>query len=280
MKNIRLSCADFTFPLLEHDKVLDLIAMLDCEGVDIGLFNGRSHITAQSEFPQLQRNAKRLSQKAKDRGLTIADIYLQLDTHLSTFAINHPSLQKRKYAREQFLYLIEYAQYAEAEHITCLPGMYFPDAEAGETSVERIYKELEWRVEQVKQTTLSFSIEAHIGSPFTNPSDVVKLVEAVPSLFITLDYTHFIKNSYTQQETDVLIPYANHFHARGAKPGKLQTSMAENMIDYQSIIEQLQANNYSGWVGLEYIWVEWEQCNQVDTLSETILLRDIIQKAL
>ncbi len=34
----RLACADFTFPLLPHDKSLDLIAMLGFEGVDIGLF--------------------------------------------------------------------------------------------------------------------------------------------------------------------------------------------------------------------------------------------------
>lgn len=280
MKTIKISCADFTFPLLEHDKVLDLIAMLDCEGVDIGLFTGRSHITAQTEFPQLEKNAKLLSQKAKDRGLAIADIYLQLDNDLAKFAINHPHSEKRQYAREQFLKLIEYAQYAEAEHITCLPGMSFADVETLESSVKRSYEELNWRVEQVKKTNLSFSIEAHIGSPFTKPADVITLVESVPGLFITLDYTHFIRNGYTQEETDILLPYANHFHARGAQPGKLQASVADNIIDYEQIVQQLQAGNYSGWIGLEYIWIKWEQCNQVDTLSETILLRDIIQKKL
>ena len=40
----KLSCADFTFPLLPHDDALDLIAKLGVEGVDIGLFEGRSHI--------------------------------------------------------------------------------------------------------------------------------------------------------------------------------------------------------------------------------------------
>ena len=37
---LKLACADFTFPLLPHDRVLDLIAMLGFEGVDIGLFEG------------------------------------------------------------------------------------------------------------------------------------------------------------------------------------------------------------------------------------------------
>ena len=46
----KLACADFTFPLLPHDKSLDLIAMLDFEGVDIGLFEGRSHLWPSRVF--------------------------------------------------------------------------------------------------------------------------------------------------------------------------------------------------------------------------------------
>lgn len=280
MKKIKISCADFTFPLLPHDKVLDLIAMLDCEGVDIGLFTGRSHIQAETEFAQLKKKARFLQQKAAQRGLAIADIYLQLDNDLAKFAINHPDAKKRTYAREQFLKLIEYAQYAGAEHITCLPGMTFPAIESLIDSVQRSYEELNWRVEQVNKTNLSFSIEAHVGSPYTNPEDVVTLIKSVPGLQITLDYTHFIRNGYSQQQADTLLPYANHFHARGAQPGKLQSSVAENSIDYEKIVQQLKAGKYTGWIGLEYIWIKWEQCNQVDTLSETILLRDIILKSL
>ena len=40
----KLACADFTFPLLPHAKALDLIAMLGIKGVDIGLFEDRSHL--------------------------------------------------------------------------------------------------------------------------------------------------------------------------------------------------------------------------------------------
>jgi sugar phosphate isomerase/epimerase len=280
MKNIKISCADFTFPLLPHDKVLDLVAMLDCEGIDIGLFTGRSHIQAGTEFAEPEKKARLLQQKAADRGLAIADIYLQLDNDLAKFAINHPDASKRAFAREQFLKLIEYAQYAGAEHITCLPGMTFPGTELPEQSVKRSYEELYWRVEQVRKTKLSFSVECHVGSPYTKPEDVVTLMESVPGLQLTLDYTHFIKNGYTQAEADILLPYANHFHARGAQPGRLQSSVAENSIDYGKIVQQLKEKNYSGWIGLEYIWIKWEQCNQVDTLSETILLRDIILKSL
>jgi hypothetical protein len=36
---------------------------------------------------------------------------------------------------------------------------------------------------------------------------------------------------------------------------------------------------YGGYIGIEYVWTDWEHCNEVDNLSEVILLRDFIRKA-
>jgi hypothetical protein len=67
---------------------------------------------------------------------------------------------------------------------------------------------------------------------------------------------------------------ASHFHVRGAARSKLQTSFDENTIDYDRICRGLQAANYRGFLGIEYVWTEWENCNRVDNLSETIRWRD------
>ena len=278
MKELKIACADFTFPLLSHDQVLDLLVMLDFKGVDIGLFSGRSHLRPEKEFEDIKRNARLLKMKLDDRGLIPSDCYLQLDTGLSDKAINHPNEKIRLFAREQFLKLIEYAEELGADHITCLPGMYFPD-QSNKRSLDLCYHELEWRLNQVKDTSIGFAIESHVGSPFINPLATQKLISSVPGLSLTLDYTHFIKKGFSQKDVDVLLPYANHFHARGAKKGYLQTSAQHNIIDYEEIIKSLISNNYSGWIGLEFIWIDWENCNEIDTLSETILLRDTIIKA-
>lgn len=278
MKKLQFACADFTFPLLEHHKVLSLIAMLDCKGVDIGLFSGRSHITAETEFQQIHHRAKILKNQLDDRGLAATDVYLQLDTDLSMYAINHPDSNRRSYARESFLKLIDYASELGAEHITTLPGMYFT-AEDKAVSLKRCYEELNWRQEKVNNSALSFGVEVHVGSPFVKPADTVALLEAVPGLTLTLDYTHYILDGYTQEEVDPLLSYASHFHARGARKNRLQVSMTDNAIDYPKIIENMKKWDYNGWIGLEYIWINWERCNEVDTLSETIRLRDIIRKA-
>ena len=60
---LKLACADFTFPLLPHDGVLDLIAALEFDGVDIGLFEGRSHLWPSREFPHVAKSARQLGRK-------------------------------------------------------------------------------------------------------------------------------------------------------------------------------------------------------------------------
>ncbi len=39
-----LACADYTFPLLDHDAALSLISALGVRAVDIGFMGDRSHV--------------------------------------------------------------------------------------------------------------------------------------------------------------------------------------------------------------------------------------------
>jgi sugar phosphate isomerase/epimerase len=82
------------------------------------------------------------------------------------------------------------------------------------------------------------------------------------------------------EKADLLIPYASHFHARGAAVGSLQTCMKENEIDYEKILVIMQETGYEGWLGVEYTWNEWENCNRTDNVSETILMKDHLMKLL
>src|SRR5882724_10487542 len=101
--NLKLACADFAFPLLPHDQVLDLIAMLEFDAVDIGLFEGRSHLWPSREFKSLSKSAARLKKKLRSRGVRCADLFLQMAPDFTAFAINHPEPARRRKAREWFL---------------------------------------------------------------------------------------------------------------------------------------------------------------------------------
>ena len=106
---LKLACADFTFPLLAHDKVLDLIALLEFEGVDIGLFEGRSHLWPSQVFDDLHGSARTLAAKLGDRGLVAADVFLQTAPDFVSLAPNHPDPAHRRQARDWFTRTLEFA---------------------------------------------------------------------------------------------------------------------------------------------------------------------------
>src|SRR2546428_3130656 len=159
---LKLACADFTFPLLPHDRALDLIAMLEFDGVDIGLFEGRSHLWPSQVFKAPTKAAVQLGKKLADRGLRCADVFLQMDPSFIPYAINHPEAARRRHARDWFLKTLEYAAAGGAKHVTTLPGVCF-DGEKLADSWTRCCDELAWRVEQAKEHRIVFGVEAHVG---------------------------------------------------------------------------------------------------------------------
>jgi sugar phosphate isomerase/epimerase len=275
-RRLKLACADFSFPLLAHDRVLDLIAMLEFDGVDIGLFEGRSHLWPSSEFKSPSKSGNRLRRKLSDRGLQCADVFLQMDPSFIPYAINHPETTPRRRARDGFVRTLDYATAAGAKHVTTLPGVHFK-AQPHSVSWQRTSEELAWRVAQAEGRGIVFGVEAHVGSIAPDPKTALRLVRDVPGLTLTLDYTHFTRAGLPDSASEPLIAHASHFHARGASKGRLQSAFPHNTIDYGRILRQMRKTNYRGYVGVEYVWIDWEHCNEVDNLSETIQMRDFLR---
>jgi sugar phosphate isomerase/epimerase len=273
----RLASADFTFPLLPHDKVLDLIAALELDGIDIGLFEGRSHLWPSREFKELTQSAKTLRTKLADRGLAPADVFLQLDPDFIPYAINQLDAARRQHARDQFLRTLEYASVLGSPHVTTLPGVYFENDEPAADSWQRSQDELAWRVEQANQYDIIFSVEAHVGSLAPSPTEAERMVRGVPGLTLTLDYTHFTRIGLPDDTIEPLVKYASHFHVRGARKDRLQAAFKHNTIDYSRVLTTMRSCKYRGYLGIEYVWIDWEHCNESDNLSETILFRDFLR---
>ncbi|HEY1784698.1 MAG TPA: sugar phosphate isomerase/epimerase family protein [Pirellulales bacterium] len=272
----KLACADFTFPLLPHDDALDLIAALGFDGVDLGLFEGRSHLQPSREFRNAGKSARRLQKGLAERGLKAADIYLQTAADFVSLAPNHPDALRRRKARDLFQHTLDYAAACGSKHVSALPGVRFAE-ESPAASFGRAADELAWRCQQAAAHGLVFSVEAHLGSIVPRPAQALRLLEKVPTLTLTLDYTHFTRAGISDAEIEPLVKHASHFHARGARKGRLQTSFDKNTIDYRRIVRVMKATGYRGYLGIEYVWTEWEHCNEVDNLSETIRWRDFFQ---
>jgi sugar phosphate isomerase/epimerase len=275
---LKLSCADFSFPLLEHDRALAAIALLGLRGADIGLFEGHGHLKPSRELVDPEQNGARLKRRLNEHGLKAADIFLQLDGNFAEFAINRPEANRRIVARDKFLRTLDYACAAGAEHVTILPGVTF-EGEPPADSLSRSAEELAWRVRQAKAVNLQLAVEPHVGSLIDTPERSMDLSERVPGLGFTLDYAHFTRAGISDADIEPLAKQATHVHARAARHGRLQASWKKNTIDFPRMLAVLNGNKFGGWIALEYVWIDWEHCNEVDVVSETILLRDQLIRA-
>lgn len=274
----KLSCTDFSFPKLSRDQALGTIALLGFRGVDIGLFEGHEDLKPSRELRQPTRSGEALKARLDAHGLQASDLFLQIHAGFEACAINHPDPKIRQFARERFTRGLDYANALGSDHLTILPGVAFKD-ESRKDSLKRSADELAWRIAAARKTGIQVAVEPHVGSLIDTPERTQALTDLTPGIGLTLDYAHFTRAGIPDERIEPLLPRATHLHARCAKRGRLQCSMKENTIDFQHIVRSLAQRRFKGWIALEYVWIDWEHCNEVDVLSETLILREHLLNA-
>lgn len=275
---LKLCCTDFSFPLLTHDQALAAIALLGLRGADIGLFEGHGHLKPSAELKRPTASGAKLKRRLASHGLVASDIFLQIHAGFVEYAINHPEAKRRGFAREQFLRALDYANAASAEHVTILPGVAF-EKEPREKSVARSAEELNWRMAEARKAGLQLAVEPHVGSLIDTPEKSLDLVRRVPGLGFTLDYAHFTRAGIPDSRIEPLTEFATHLHARTARRGRLQAPLKDNTIDFSRVVGALARAKFAGWVALEFVWIDWEHCNEVDIISETVQLKELLARA-
>ena len=273
---MKLAACDYTFPKLQWEQTLRIARDLGVEAVDLALFAGRSHLDIQEVFTDLPRAARRITEALGANGLRIADAFGQPGRVFEENAVNHPEPSVRQAATEFFYRLLEFALRCNGGHMSLLPGVHFK-TESAEDSLRRCVDELAWRVEAASKVGVTLSVEPHLGSIVPTPQAASRLLDLTPGLTLTLDYGHFTYQGIPDAAVEPLLARTSHFHARGACKGKLQSTMAENTIDFDGVLRAMQKVKYRGFVVLEYVWTEWMDLNRVDNLSETVILRDLLR---
>jgi sugar phosphate isomerase/epimerase len=188
-------------------------------------------------------------------------------------APNHPDVSERDRGAALFTDMLELACQLRAPGITTLPGIDWPH-ESHEESLERAAVELGRRAEQARERGVRFSIEPHAGSVCQAPVDAARLCELAPGLELTVDYTHHVATGSTEAQTHPLLRHARHFHARGGDAAQLQTSLKHNTIDYEAVVDEMDAAGYDGFLSVEYLSIDEDGFAPVDVASETVLMRD------
>jgi len=276
---MKLSCSDYSFPLLPHDDACELIRMLGFDAVDVGLWGAHSHLRPGELERDVAGWAERLDERIHGRGLAIADVFLIPQADYAAMAVNNPSADERARGRERFEQIARLAAQLRVPGISLVPGMEF-DGVPHDVSLELAAEELTARVAIGREAGVRVSIEPHIGSVSATPADLLRLLELAPGLEVTLDLSHFVMQGFAVEELDAVLPRVRHVHARAARAERLQVGMKENAIDFERLIDVLQGAGYDDYVSCEYLWIDQGRCDECDTLSETILMRDRLRARL
>ena len=60
----------------------------------------------------------------------------------------------------------------------------------------------------------------------------------------------------------------------------MQAPLSSSSLDFERMVDVLQNVGYDGFITIEYIWVAWKRLNEVDVVSETVMLRDRLRAKL
>lgn len=277
---VRLACRNDAFPLLPHETLLDLIAALGFDAYELIFLGERPPLPLSRVRDDLERTADAVAEQVAARNLTWSDVFVIPANDFTAMAANHPDPDERAAGRLVFSEMLEFVARIGAPGLTMLPGIDWP-GESHDQSLARSAAELSERATEARDRGLRFSIEPHMGSLCHTPEDVLRLCEMAPGLELTLDYGHYTAAGIADEQLEPLLPHTRHFHTRPAAPGRLQTPLKENTIDFERAIDLLAKYGYDGFILVEYLWAELDaRLDNVDILSETIMLRDRLRAKL
>jgi sugar phosphate isomerase/epimerase len=193
--------------------------------------------------------------------------------------LNDPDPGVREANREQIKRLSEFCHESGILAMLLLPGMMMPGQSVQEMWWCAVETFLEYHaIAEAAQVGLMF--EPHVGSAFETPASALRLAQQVPGLGIGLDYSHFVCQGYTVQDIESLIPYSSHVHMRQAKPGLLQTKLEDGTIHFPMMLDKLRESRFEGYLSVEYVHQNYIGADNVDVLTETVKMRDLIRRFL
>jgi len=193
--------------------------------------------------------------------------------------VNDPEPSVREANREQIKRLADFCHESGILAMMLLPGMMLPGQSAGDMRKCALDAFQQFHeIAQAAQVGLMF--ESHVGSSFETPASTLWLAQQAPGVGIGLDYSHFVCQGYTVTDIEPLIPYSTHVHMRQAKPGLLQTKLEDGTIHFPMLLGRLRESGFEGYLSVEYVHQNYIGADNVDVLTETVKMRDLIRRFL
>ena len=275
---MKLSCTSASFPSLTFERAAIVIGLLDLDSVDVDCYAG-GQIPAEAVLADPVATADRILRAVEPAGITVSQLFFTFGTDFFDRAANSPDQALRSTNEHLVRAMARCARLCGARGLTTLPGVIWP-ALGPDRSLDLAASALRNLVAIVAEAGLPLQVEPHLDSVIDTPERARSLVDQVPGLRLTLDYAHFLAQQYTSADVHGLLPYAGHLHARHAAAGHLQTPARRSELDFADICRRLLQIGYAGAICLEFVpFRDWGGVEEVDVISQTVQLRDILRVA-
>lgn len=266
---MKLSVTSWSFPACTLEETAGLAKLLGIGALDLGLFY-RSALDRN----ELLSNPTGLAEKVQQLGVEIPNYYHlfgkdPMERNLADgddLGRNLADLEK----------VVSFCKAAGIPTVFILPGMVNP----GQSRLQAFKQSadaLKALLPIAGDGGVQLTIEPHVHSFLESPDLTLELLEAVPGLKLTLDYAHFTCLGFRQHEIDALAPHAAHVHLRQARPGALQTKIAEGTINMPAQFGTLRDAGFAGSMALECVHQDYMGTLFDDVLTETIALRNVFR---
>lgn len=274
------TCVTFSFSALSFENAVRVISLLDLERVDVDCYASSNHVSSGQIRENPLAAAERIRRAVDAVGLEVSQLFFTFGQNFADGPANTPSPERRAENLAVARAMVACARACGARGLTTLPGVVWPEL-GSERSLDLAVLGLKPLVDVAASAGLPLNVEPHFDSVAETPERTVELVERVPGLSLTLDYSHFLGKGFGPEEVHPLLPLAKHFHARHAARHHLQTSRLETELDFADIYRRLVEVGYRGDICLEHTRAEdgWGGGKPVDVVTENLLLRDLFRAA-
>lgn len=266
---MKLGVCAWSFPELTLTEAAGVARALGLEGIDVGLF-----YKSALDKNKILTDPEAAAQDLRAMGLPVPCYYHLLGADLTDRNAADPTSHERNLTDLEAV--ARFCAAAEIPVLFLLPGILGPGQRRGDAfaSATEMFRSA---MSVVAEHGVTLSIEPHVHSILESPAATLEFLEAVPGLRLQLDYSHFVCLGWTQAELDALIPFAAHVHLRQARAGRLQERLQYGTINFNSLLDALSAQGYDGWFSLEALHQDYIDSWDVDVITETAALRDLVR---
>lgn len=266
---MRIGLTSWSLRACSTAEAVAIAKALGFGGLDLGYFYG----PALSKAAVLADPAK-AAREVRDLGITVPNFYHLFGETLGDRNLADARNLERNVA--DFSRVAAFCAAAGIGSIFVLPGVCNPGQSRAQ-ALAASAASLAALLPIAQKAGVTLTIEPHVHSFLESPALVLELLARVPGLTLTLDYAHFVCLGYRQEEIDALAPHAAHVHVRQARPGALQTKLAQGTINMPAMLGTLRDAGYDGWLAVEWVHQDYMDTLYDDVLTETIGCRDLLR---